>query len=102
LYHEAKGIKLQINLPQKIVKESIDPPLAKMFLGGLDFNAKILYDEVGPVLIHLVLITLLPRVDPLGPDNIVVIGLFYVFHLVDPRNESTSLLNASGFSILDI
>jgi aldehyde:ferredoxin oxidoreductase len=90
LYHEAKGIKLQINLPQKIVKESIDPPLAKMFLGGLDFNAKILYDEVGP------------RVDPLGPDNIVVIGLFYVFHLVDPRNESTSLLNASGFSILDI
>jgi len=62
LYHEAKGIKLQINLPQKIVKEQIDPQLAKMFLGGLGFNAKILYDEVGP------------SVDPLGPDNIVVIS----------------------------
>ena len=62
MYHEAKGIKLQINLPQKIVKEQIDPQLAKMFMGGLGFNAKILYDEVGP------------NVDPLGPDNIVVIS----------------------------
>ena len=31
-------------------------------MGGLGFNAKILYDEVGP------------SVDPLGPDNIVVIS----------------------------
>jgi len=62
LYHEAKGIKLLINLPQEIVKEQIDPQLTKMFLGGLGFNAKILYDEVGP------------SVDPLGHDNVVVIS----------------------------
>jgi aldehyde:ferredoxin oxidoreductase len=62
LYHEAKGIKLLINLPQEIVKEQIDPQLTEMFLGGLGFNAKILYDEVDP------------SVDPLGPDNVVVIS----------------------------
>lgn len=62
MYHEAKGIKLLINLPQEIVKEQIDPQLTKMFLGGLGFNAKILYDEVGP------------SVDPLGHDNVVVIS----------------------------
>jgi aldehyde:ferredoxin oxidoreductase len=62
LNHEEKGIKLQINLPQEIVKEQIDPKFTKMFMGGLGFNAKILYDEVGP------------SVDPLGPDNIIVIS----------------------------
>lgn len=59
---EAKGIKLQINLPQEIVKEPIDPQFTKMFMGGLGFNAKILYDEVGP------------SVEPLGPDNVIVIS----------------------------
>jgi aldehyde:ferredoxin oxidoreductase len=62
LYREAKGIKLLINLPQEIVKEPIDPQFAKMFMGGLGFNAKILYDEVGP------------SVDPLSPDNVVVVS----------------------------
>jgi len=62
LYHETKGIKLLINLPQEIVKEQIDPQITKRFLGGLGFNAKILYDEVGP------------SVDPLGHDNVVVIS----------------------------
>jgi aldehyde:ferredoxin oxidoreductase len=62
LNHEAKGIKLQINLPQEIVKEPIDLQFTKMFMGGLGFNTNILYDEVGPT------------VDPLGPDNIVVIS----------------------------
>jgi len=62
LYHEAKGVKLQINLPHEIVKEPLDLQFTKMFLGGLGFNAKILYDEVGP------------GVDPLGPDNVVVVS----------------------------
>ena len=62
MYHGANGRVLQITLPQKVVKEKPDPQLAKMFLGGLGFNTKILYDEVGP------------KVDPLGPDNIVVIS----------------------------
>lgn len=62
MYHGANGRILQIALPQKVVKEKLDPQLAQMFLGGLGFNARILYDEVGP------------GVDPLGPDNIVAIS----------------------------
>jgi len=62
LYREANGRALQITLPQKVVKEKLDSQLTQMFLGGLGLNAKILYDEVGP------------SVDPLSPDNIVVIS----------------------------
>jgi len=62
LYNRTNGTKLQVNLPQKIVKEQLDPQLPQMFLGGLGFNAKILYDEVGP------------KVDPFSPDNVVVIS----------------------------
>ena len=53
---------LQITLPEKVVKEKLDPQLTQMFLGGLGYNAMILYDEVGP------------EVDPFSPDNIVVIS----------------------------
>ena len=60
--HKPNGIKLQIKLPHEIAKEPIDPKFSNMFMGGLGFNTKILYDEVGP------------SVDPLGPDNIVVIS----------------------------
>lgn len=62
MYHRANGIKLQVNLPHEIVREQLDPQFTQMFLGGLGFNAKMLYDEVGP------------GVDPLSPDNIVVIS----------------------------
>ena len=62
MYHGANGRVLQVSLPQKVVKEKLDPKLAQRFLGGLDYNAKIIYDEVGP------------KVDPFSPDNIVVIS----------------------------
>ncbi len=58
----ANGRVLQITLPKRVVKEKLDPQLAQMFLGGLGYNAMILYDEVGP------------EVDPFSPDNIVVIS----------------------------
>jgi aldehyde:ferredoxin oxidoreductase len=53
---------LQITLPKKVVKEKLDPQLTQMFLGGLGYNATMLYDEVDP------------EVDPFSPDNIVVIS----------------------------
>jgi len=62
LNQRANGRVLQITLPKKVVKEKLDPQLAQMFLGGLGYNAMILYDEVGP------------EVDPFSPDNIVVIS----------------------------
>jgi aldehyde:ferredoxin oxidoreductase len=53
---------LQITLPENVVKEKLDPQLTQMFLGGLGYNAMILYDEVGP------------EVDPFSSDNIIVIS----------------------------
>jgi aldehyde:ferredoxin oxidoreductase len=53
---------LHITLPKKIVKKNLDSRLTKMFLGGLGYNAKILYDEVGS------------EVDPFSPKNIIVIS----------------------------
>ena len=58
----ANGRVLQITLPKKVVKEKLDPQLTQMFLGGLGYNAMILYDEVGL------------EVDPFSPENIVVIS----------------------------
>jgi aldehyde:ferredoxin oxidoreductase len=45
---------------RKVEKKDLDTKFAEEFIGGMGFNSKILYDEVGP------------GVDPLGPDNIVV------------------------------
>ena len=53
---------LSVSLPQKVVKGSISPEIVEMFLGGLGFNARTLYNEVGP------------EVDSLSADNIVVIS----------------------------
>ncbi len=44
----------------KIEKRDINPKFAQEHIGGMGFNRKILYDEVGP------------EVDPLSPENIVI------------------------------
>jgi aldehyde:ferredoxin oxidoreductase len=52
------GVFLRVNLTkQKAVTEKYDAEMAKMYLGGRGFAAKILWDE------------LKPNVDPLSPDN---------------------------------
>jgi aldehyde:ferredoxin oxidoreductase len=43
-----------------ILKKNTDPELARRFLGGMGYAAKILYDEVAT------------EADPLGPENIVI------------------------------
>lgn len=62
MYYGYAGKILEVSLPQKMTKEDLDPRIARRFLGGLGFNAKILYDETGP------------EIDPLSPENIVVIS----------------------------
>lgn len=57
------GKRLDIDLSTgSIVKSDIDPTFAQEFVGGMGFSCKILFDEVGT------------GIDPLSPDNIVVIA----------------------------
>ena len=62
LYFGYSGKILHASLPNKVVREELDSGLAHEFLGGLGFNAKILYDVTGP------------GTDPLGPDNVVIVS----------------------------
>jgi aldehyde:ferredoxin oxidoreductase len=59
----AYGKRLDIDLSGgTIIKSNIDPEFARTFMGGMGFSCKILYDQV------------LPEVDPLGPDNLLIIA----------------------------
>jgi len=63
MYYGYAGKILEVNLNAgKVVEKELDLQFARRFIGGLGFNAKILYDEVGP------------SVDPFGPDNVVAIA----------------------------
>ena len=58
------GTILRVNLSkEKIVKEPLNPDFARKYIGGSGFNARVLYDEVGP------------DVAPLGPDNLFMVGI---------------------------
>ncbi|MFH1757438.1 MAG: aldehyde ferredoxin oxidoreductase family protein [Pseudomonadota bacterium] len=57
------GKILRVNLTQKkIEKQCLDPEMAKEWIGGRGFIAKILYDEISP------------GVDPLSPENKLVMA----------------------------
>src|SRR4030042_5488697 len=57
------GIWLRIDLSSRtILEEPLDPELIRGFVGGRGFNSKILFNE------------LQPGIDPLGPENKIVIG----------------------------
>ncbi len=57
------GKIIDINLSSgKIEKRDTAPVLARKYLGSMGLNSKILYDETGP------------GVDPLGPENIIIMG----------------------------
>jgi len=63
MYYGYAGKILQVDLStRKVVKEELDLQFARKFIGGLGFNIKTLYDEVGP------------NVDPFSSDNIVAIA----------------------------
>ena len=57
------GTWLRIDLSRRTIrKEPLDSELIRGFVGGRGFNSKILFDE------------LQPGIDPLGPENKIVIG----------------------------
>lgn len=58
------GKMLDVNLTNGDIKtREINPNFAKEYIGGIGFNARILYDEI-PV-----------GADPLGPDNILILSV---------------------------
>ena len=57
------GTILRVNLTTgELVKEPLSRDFAKKYIGGSGMGVRILYDEVGP------------EVDPLGPENVIIIG----------------------------
>lgn len=57
------GVILRVNLSTgKVARENLKENLARDFVGGRGVNSKILYDE------------LKPGIDPLGPENKIIIG----------------------------
>jgi len=58
------GVILRVNLTtREIAKENLNMDLASKFIGGRGLNLKYLYDEIEP------------GIDPLGPENKVIIGV---------------------------
>ncbi|ABI69133.1 aldehyde ferredoxin oxidoreductase family protein [Syntrophomonas wolfei] len=58
------GKMLEVNLStQKIKTRKLEPDLARDYIGGIGFNARILYDEIPA------------GADPLGPDNVLVFSV---------------------------
>jgi aldehyde:ferredoxin oxidoreductase len=97
------GKVLRVNLTEKkIQKKDLDPNLAKEWLGGRGFIAKILYDE-------------LPKgVDPLSPENKLIIapgplsGTFWpsaakiVFGTKSPLTKGYADSNLGGFLMAEL
>ena len=58
------GVVLRVDLSaEKITKEPLNQELARQYVGGRGLNSRVLYDEVKP------------GIDPLGPENKIVIGV---------------------------
>ncbi len=57
--HGWAGNVLRVDLNrEKVVKQPLDPQVARDFIGGRGLNSKVLFDEVKP------------GIDPLGPENV--------------------------------
>jgi len=71
------GNILRIDLTsKKIVKSALDRKTAQMFLGGIGYSAKILWDE------------LKPGIDPLGPENKLIISTGPLTGTLCPGSDS--------------
>jgi aldehyde:ferredoxin oxidoreductase len=74
------GKILDIDLAsRKIVKKEIDAEFARKYIGGVGFDCKILYDEVG----H--------DVDPLGPENIIIFSIGALTGSGNPSGTRTEI-----------
>lgn len=78
------GKILEVNLSAKqVVAVDLEEKLVRNFLGGIGLGIKILYDEVGPY------------VDPLSPDNIVIIATGPLSGTKAPANGRTETVTKS-------
>jgi aldehyde:ferredoxin oxidoreductase len=78
------GIILRVNLTEgKLSRERFDEKIARKFLGGRGLGVKILFDE------------LKPGIDPLGPDNKLVIATGVVTGIPFPGNSCHSVMAKS-------
>ena len=85
-YRGYAGRMLEVNLTTNVVRERVlTPELCHDYLGGIGFNARIIYDEVPA------------GADPLGPDNVLVFG---VGTLVGSTFPTASRTEVSGKSPL--
>ena len=78
------GKILNVNLSTKhIAVAKIEEKVVRNFIGGLGLGARILYDEVGP------------NVDPLGPDNMVIISTGLLSGTSAPASGRTDAITKS-------
>ena len=78
------GKILEVNLPTKqVAAVDLEEEVVRNFLGGTGLGVKILYDEVGP------------GVDPLSPDNVVIIATGPLSGTAAPANGRTEAITKS-------
>jgi len=78
------GKILEVNLPTKqVAAVGLEEEVVRNFLGGTGLGVKILYDEVGP------------DVDPLSPDNVVIIATGPLSGTAAPANGRTEAITKS-------
>jgi len=81
------GKVLRVDLgTRKIVKEPINMPWAYDFIGGRGLNSRTLYDEVEP------------GTDPMGPENVLIVGVGPCNGTLLPGSSSTTISAKSPLS----
>ncbi|MDZ4230919.1 MAG: aldehyde ferredoxin oxidoreductase N-terminal domain-containing protein, partial [Dehalococcoidales bacterium] len=78
------GTILNVDLTNmKVSNEELSPEFAARYIGASGFGARILYDEVGP------------EVDPLSPENIIIIGSGPLGGTIAPSGSRYELISKS-------
>jgi aldehyde:ferredoxin oxidoreductase len=84
MFKQYNGKILDVNLSTKrVVKMDFDTEVMRSFLGGQGLAIKILYDEVGP------------SVEPLSPDNIIIIATGLLTGTAAPTAARTEIMTKS-------
>src|SRR4030042_1591440 len=83
------GVNLEIDLSRgSIEKETTDPELTNLHLGGLGTNTKILWDRVPP------------EIEPLSPDNVLIFGTGILTGTPAPAANRTIISSFSPQTLL--
>ncbi|MDP3880047.1 MAG: aldehyde ferredoxin oxidoreductase N-terminal domain-containing protein [Dehalococcoidales bacterium] len=78
------GTILNVDLTSmKVYIEELSPEFARNYIGGCGFGARILYDEVDP------------EVDPLSPENVVIIGNGVLSGTITPGTSRYNVISKS-------